>query len=189
MCIRDSLYIVTPSTPYDAKGLLKAAIRQDNPVVYIECAMLYHTLRGPVPEEEYTIPLGKADVKREGEDVTVVAISRTVHEALKAAEELEKRGISVEVVDPRTLKPLDKETILNSVKKTGRLVIISDECKTGSVAGEIAAMVAEEAIGYLDAPIVRVCTPDTPVPSLPPLLTEYMPNKDKIVRVIEKIVS
>ena len=109
------LYVVTPSTPYDAKGLLKAAIRQDNPVVYIECAMLYHTLKGPVPEEDYTIPLGKAEVKRGGEDVTVVAISRTVHEALKAAEELEKKGVSVEVVDPRTLKPLDKEAIISSV--------------------------------------------------------------------------
>ena len=149
------LKVAMPSTPYDAKGLLKTAIRDDNPVMFFEHKLLY-PIEGLVPEEEYTVPFGVADVKREGEDVTIVATLYMVHKALAAAEELDEQGIKAEVVDPRTIVPLDKKAIINSVKKTGRLVIVSEDCKTAGVSAEIAALVAEEALDYLDAPIKRV---------------------------------
>jgi pyruvate dehydrogenase E1 component beta subunit len=142
-----------------------------------------------VPEEDYTIPLGVADVKREGKDVTVVALGTMVHRALAAAETLQKqRGLSVEVVDPRTMVPLDKQAIYESVKKTGRLVIMDEEPKTGSAAAEIAALVAEEAFDYLDAPIKRVCAPDTPIPFSPPLEGFWMPSEQKLIQAISEIV-
>jgi len=183
------LVVVAPSTPYDAKGLLKSAIRADDPVLFIECAYLYHRLKGPVPEEEYLIPLGKADVKRKGTDATVIAISRVVHEALAAAEELDKQGISVEVIDPRTLNPIDKGTILESVRKTGRVIIAADDHKTGGVSAEISAMIAEEAIEYLDGPILRVCAPDVHIPFSPELERKYMPDKEKIIDAIRRLVK
>ncbi|MFC1957000.1 alpha-ketoacid dehydrogenase subunit beta [Chloroflexota bacterium] len=183
------LKMIAPSTPYDAKGLIKSAIRDDNPVqVNYHLWLLFSRLKGMVPEEEYTIPLGKADIKREGKDVTVVAIQLMIHRALAAAEKLEKEGISIEIVDPRTLLPLDKETIIKSVKKTGRLVIMDEESKTGSAAAEIAAVVAEEAFDLLKAPIKRVCAPDTPIPFSPALEKLWMPSEDDLVKAVTKIM-
>ncbi|MCD6453477.1 MAG: alpha-ketoacid dehydrogenase subunit beta [Dehalococcoidales bacterium] len=181
--------IVSPSTPKDIKGLMTSAIRENNPVAFfIHKALLVGGVKGEVPDGEFTIPLGKADVKRAGKDVTVVAISYMVHKALVAAAELEKKGISVEVIDPRTLVPLDKEVILASVKKTGRLAIIDEEPKTGSVAGEIAAIVAEEAFSSLKAPIKRVCAPDTPVPFSRVLEKYWMPDEDNLIKAINEIM-
>jgi pyruvate/2-oxoglutarate/acetoin dehydrogenase E1 component len=180
------LYVAVPSTPYDAKGLLKTAIRGDNPVVFCEHKLLY-PLEGEVPEEDYTVPFGIADVKREGEDVTVVATLYMVHKALKAAEKLEEDGVSVEVVDPRTLTPLDKQTIVKSVKKTGRLVVVSEDCKTAGVTAEIVAVVAEEALDYLDAPIKRVAEPDTPIPFSPPLEQYVIPDEKAIIKAVKRI--
>ena len=179
------IYLVMPSTPYDAKGLLKAAIRDDNPIMFIEHKMLYG-LKGPVPEEEYLIPLGVADVKRPGTDVTLVTYSRLVHRALEAAERLAQEGISVEVIDLRTLKPLDLETIVTSVRKTGRLVGATEAYKTGSVLGEIFTLVNEEAFDYLDAPMVRVAAADVPVPMSEALEDAAIPNVDSIIRGLRK---
>lgn len=181
------LKIAMPSTPYDAKGLLKTAIRDDNPVMFFEHKLLYN-IKGPVPEEEYTVPLGVADVKRKGEDVTIVATLYMVHKSLAAAEELSKEEISVEVVDPRTLIPLDKQAIINSVKKTGRIVIVTEDCKTGGVSAEIAAVVAEEAIDYLDAPVKRVAEPDTPIPFSPPLERFVIPDEKKIIGAVKEVI-
>ncbi|MEM3726679.1 MAG: alpha-ketoacid dehydrogenase subunit beta [Candidatus Bathyarchaeia archaeon] len=181
------LYVAVPSTPYDAKGLLKAAIRGDNPVIFCEHKLLY-PLEGEVPEGDYTVPFGVADVKREGEDVTVVATLYMVHKALKAAEKLEEDGVSVEVVDPRTLTPLDKQAIIKSVKKTGRLVVVSEDCKTAGVTAEIAAVVAEEALDYLDAPTKRVAEPDTPIPFSPSLEQYVIPNEEAIIKAVKEIV-
>lgn len=181
------MYVAVPSTPYDAKGLLKTAIRGENPVFFCEHKLLY-PVEGSVPEDEYLIPFGVADVKREGSDVTVVATSYMVHKALKAAELLEKDGVSVEVVDPRTLTPLDRETISNSVKKTGKIVIVSEDCKTAGVSAEIAATIAEKALDYLDAPIKRVTAPDTPIPFSPPLEQFIIPNEQSIIRAVKEVV-
>jgi len=181
------LYVAVPSTPYDAKGLLKAAIRGENPVIFCEHKLLY-PIEGEVPEEDYTVPFGVADVKREGTDVTIVATLYMVHKALNAAEKLEKEGINVEVVDPRTLVPLDKKAIIESVKKTGRLVVVSEDCKTAGVTAEISAIVAEEAIDYLDAPIKRVATKDTPIPFSPPLENYVIPDETRIVEAVKEIV-
>jgi len=181
------LYVAVPSTPYDAKGLLKTAIRGDNPVFFCEHKLLY-PLKGMIPEEEYTLPFGKADVKREGKDVTVFATMFMVHQALVAAERLSRENISVEVIDPRTLVPLDKAALLASVKKTGRIVIVSEDCKTAGVSAEIAAIVAEEAIDYLDAPIKRVAEPDTPIPFSPPLEKFVIPDENRIIKAVKEIV-
>jgi pyruvate/2-oxoglutarate/acetoin dehydrogenase E1 component len=181
------LLVAVPSTPYDAKGLLKTAIRGNNPVFFCEHKLLY-SIEGEIPEDEYTIPFGVADVKREGSDVTVVATLYMVHKALDAAEELEAEGVSVEVVDPRTLTPLDKQAIVKSVEKTGKIVIVSEDCKTAGVSAEIAAVVAEEAIDYLDAPIKRVAEPDTPIPFSPPLEQHVIPNEKTIVKAVKEIV-
>jgi pyruvate/2-oxoglutarate/acetoin dehydrogenase E1 component len=181
------LQVVVASTPYDAKGLLKTAIRGNNPVFFCEHKLLY-PVEGEVPEEEYMIPFGQADVKKEGSDVTVVATMYMIHKALGAAEKLEQEGLSVEVVDPRTLTPLDKKRITNSVKKTGRVVIVSEDCKTAGVSAEIAAMIAEEAIDYLDAPIMRVTAPDTPIPFSPPLEQFIIPNEKTIIEAVKEVV-
>jgi pyruvate dehydrogenase E1 component beta subunit len=181
------LKVAMPSTPYDAKGLLKTAIRDDNPVMFFEHKLLY-PIKGQVPEEEYTIPFGIADVKREGKDVTIVATLYMVHKALAAAKELSEQGIEAEVIDPRTVVPLDKKAIINSVKKTGRLVIVSEDCKTAGVSAEIAALMAEEALDYLDAPIKRVAEPDTPIPFSPPLEQFVIPNEKSIIRAVKEIV-
>jgi pyruvate/2-oxoglutarate/acetoin dehydrogenase E1 component len=181
------LQVAVPSTPYDAKGLLKTAIRGNNPVFFCEHKLLY-PVEGGVPEEEYTIPFGVADVKRKGSDVTVVATLYMVHKALNAAATLEEEGVNAEVIDPRTLTPLDKKTIIDSVKKTGRLVIVSEDCKTAGVSAEIASVVAEEAIDYLDAPIKRVTGADTPIPFSPPLEQYVIPNEKAIIKAVKEVV-
>ena len=181
------LQVVVPSTPYDAKGLLKTAIRGSNPVFFCEHKLLY-PVEGEVPEEEYTIPFGVAEVKMKGSDVTVVATMYMVHKALNAAAELENEGVSAEVIDPRTLTPMDKKTIVDSVKKTGRLVVVSEDCKTGGVSAEIASVVLEEAIDYLDAPIKRVTGADTPIPFSPPLEQYVIPNEKTIIKAVKEVV-
>lgn len=179
--------VVLPSTPADAKGLLKSSVRDGNPVIFVESGVLYRT-KGEVPSEEYLTPIGKADVKRKGDDVTIVAVSRTVLEALKAAEQLDAKGISAEVIDPRSIQPLDLETIIHSVKKTGRLVIVGDDVKQGGVGAEISAAVQEEAFDYLDAPIQRVGCPPIPVPFSPSLEKAYMPDDEKIIHVAQSLI-
>ncbi|MFZ5945704.1 MAG: alpha-ketoacid dehydrogenase subunit beta [Bacillota bacterium] len=180
------LKVVLPSTPYDAKGLLKTAIRDDNPVVFFEHKLLY-TVVGEVPEEEYTIPFGAADIKRTGKDVTIVATGLMVTKSLQAAEELAREGIEAEVIDPRTLVPLDKSTIIESVKKTGRLVIVDEGHKTGGITGELTAIVVEEAFDYLDAPIQRLGSLDVPVPFSPSLEKIFAPSEQGILAAVKKI--
>jgi pyruvate/2-oxoglutarate/acetoin dehydrogenase E1 component len=182
------LYLAVPSTPYDAKGLMIEAIRNDNPVVFVEHKKLY-VEKGDVPEESYTIPFGRADIKREGSDLTIVATHALVTRSLNAADEVAKEGIDVEIVDPRTLVPLDRSTILESVKKTGRLLVADEGHKTCGVAAEISAMVAEEAIYYLKAPVARVCSPDTPVPFSPPLEQAYIPDVKDLVPAIKRLME
>ncbi|NOY44396.1 MAG: alpha-ketoacid dehydrogenase subunit beta [Deltaproteobacteria bacterium] len=182
------LKVVMPSTPADAKGLLISAIRDNNPVVFLEHKILYAT-EGEVPEGEYTVPLGKADVKRKGEDVTVVATAAMVPKALAAADALAAEGISVEVLDPRTLLPLDEEAILASVKKTHRLVVVHEAVKFAGPGGEIAAMVAEKAFDYLDAPILRVAAPFSPVPFSPPLEQAFIPSEERISQAVREVVG
>ncbi|MGI6488661.1 MAG: alpha-ketoacid dehydrogenase subunit beta [Syntrophothermaceae bacterium] len=180
------LKVVMPSTPADGKGLMQAAIQDNNPVIYIEHKQLL-PVTGDVEEGEYVVPIGKADIKRQGADVTIVAWSWMVSKALEAAEALEKEGIDAEVVDPRTLVPLDKEAILSSVEKTGRLVIVHEAVKTNGFGAEIAAIAADEGFDYLDAPIKRVTAPDTPIPFSPPLEAAYLPNAEKIVKAVKEL--
>lgn len=182
------LYVEVPSTPYDAKGLLKSAIRDRNPDIFIECAALYR-VRGPVPEEEYLVPLGQADVKREGKDVTVFALSYMVHVALSAARRLEAEGISVEVVDPRTLSPFDKKTLIESVRKTGRLVVVEPDHKTAGVGAEVAAVVTEEAYDYLRAPVVRLAAEDVPPPFSPRAYNAFLPSEEKLVGAVRRVLK
>lgn len=183
------LKVVQPSTAYDAKGLLKAAMDDDNPVIFYEHKLLYKT-SSEVPEEEYSIPLGKAEVKREGTDITIVATAIMVHKALEAAAELEKEGISVEVVDPRTLVPLDTETIIKSVAKTGHLVVVHEAVKRGGFGGEIASMIAEsEAFDYLDAPIKRLGGVETPIPYNPELEKAAIPQVPDIVNAVKETLT
>lgn len=181
------LQVAVPSTPYDAKGLLKTALRGNNPVFFCEHKLLY-PIDGEVPEEEYTVPFGVAEVRREGSDATVVATMYMVHKALNAAATLEKEGVSTEVIDPRTLTPLDKKRIVASVKKTGRLIVVSEDCKTAGVSAEIASAVVEEAIDYLDAPVKRVTGADTPIPFSPPLEQYVIPNEKTIVKAVKEVI-
>jgi 2-oxoisovalerate dehydrogenase E1 component len=181
------IYVVMPSTPYDAKGLLKAAIRDDNPCMFIEHKMLYG-VEGYVPDEDYVIPFGVADVKRKGSDATVITYSRMVHRALAAAEELAEEGIDVEVIDLRTLKPLDLETIAASVRKTGRVVGVTEAYRMGSFISELAARIQEELFDWLDAPIVRVAAADVPIPMSEPLEDAAIPNVDRIVAGIREVL-
>ena len=182
------LVVVAPSTPYDAKGLLVAAIRDDNPVIFLEQKLLYLEPGGPVPEALYAIPIGKADIKRQGTDVTVVATSAMVPRALAAASQLERDGISLEVVDPRTLRPLDEDSILASVRKTNRLVIVHEGWKRGGFGAEVAAMVIENAFDYLDAPIVRLGAPDTPMPYNDKLERAVIPSQDRIAEAVRALL-
>lgn len=183
------LTVIMPSTPYDAKGLLKSAIRYNNPVLFFEQKYLYKTLTGEVPEEEYTIEIGKGDIKRAGKDVTVVATGWMVHKCLQAAEKLAEKGIEVEVVDPRTLRPLDEQLIIESVGKTGRLVICHEASKTGGFGGEVAAVVAEKAFDKLKAPILRIAAPDHVIPFAPVLEDSFFPSVNEITDRIEKLVK
>jgi pyruvate/2-oxoglutarate/acetoin dehydrogenase E1 component len=183
------LKIVIPSTPYDAKGLLATSIRDEDPVMFFEHKGLYTSVKGQVPEEPYTLPFGKAEVKREGKDVTVVATSLMVHKALSAAKKLESEDISLEVVDPRTIVPLDKNTILESVRKTSKLVIVDEDYERCGVASEIAAIVAEEGLFYLDCPIKRVVTPNVPIPYSPALERIVIPDEERIIKAVKEIVK
>jgi pyruvate/2-oxoglutarate/acetoin dehydrogenase E1 component len=191
------LKVVVPSTSYDAKGLMIQAIRDDNPVVYFFHKGLMglpwmpypETAVTHVPEEPYTIPFGKADIKKEGRHITVVAAALMVHKALEAASNLEKEGISVEVIDVRTLVPLDKQTIIESVKKTHRLLIVDEDYLSYGMTGEIAAVVAEEAFEYLDAPIKRLAVPNVPIPFSRPLEQYVIPSTERIIQVIRSIVK
>ena len=181
------LKVVAPSTPYDAKGLLKSAIRDNNPVVFLEHKKTYRLVRGEVPEEDYTVPLGIAEVKRAGRNITVVSYGLMLHYCLEAAEQVNGEGIEVEVVDLRTLKPLDKGTVLESVKKTGKLLIVHEDNITGGVGAEVAALVADEAFEYLDGPITRLCGPDVPtMPFAQTLEDAYMPNTERIAEALRK---
>jgi len=192
------LKVVAPSTAYDAKGLLKSAVRDDNPVIVFEHKLLYGS-KGPrsergalspigeVPDGEYLVPIGEGIIRREGTDVTIVGKLLTVYRALAAAEQLAEEGIEAEVVDPRTLVPLDKELILESVRKTGRLVIVEEDNLTGGWAGDIAAIVAEEAFFWLDAPIKRVSAPDTPVPFAPVMEQFYVPSAERVVQAVKSL--
>ena len=182
------LVVAAPSTPYDAKGLLVAAIRDDNPVIFLEQKLLYVGATGPVPEELYAIPLGKADIKREGTDVTVVATSAMVPRALSAATVLERDGISVEVVDPRTLQPLDEDTILASVRKTNRLLVVHEACVRGGFGAEVAAMVGTKAFDHLDAPVARLGAPHTPMPYNDRLELEVIPSQERIVEAVRALL-
>lgn len=182
------LKVVMPATPYDAKGLLKSAIRDNNPVIFIEHKLLYNE-KGEVPEGEYLIPLGQADIKRPGEDCTVVATSLMVGRALKAAELLEAEGISVEVVDPRTLRPLDIQSLCQSVAKTNRLVIVHEACQFGGIGAEIAAQVGDQAFFDLDAPIVRVAGKDVPIPFSPALEDAVVPSVEAIADAVRSLVK
>jgi len=178
------LKVAYPSTPRDAKGLLITAIRDDNPVVFLEHKMLYWSM-GDVPEGEFTIPFGKANIRRVGKDITLVAWGMMVGTCEGAAEVLSADGIEAEVIDLRTLAPLDKGTVLTSVKKTGKVIIVQEAPRTGGFAGEIAAIIAEEGFDYLDAPIKRVCAPDTPVPFSPVLEDAYIPSAEKVIDAVK----
>ena len=189
LCHIPGLKVIVPSTPYDAKGLLKAAIRDDDPVIFLEQKTLYRKT-GPVPAHDYVIPIGKADVKRIGTDCTIVTYGRMVHEALKAAEVLAEDGISAEVIDLRTLLPMDKEAVFESVKKTKRLVIVHEAVKTGGLGGEIAASVCEsDAFFYLDAPIRRLASEDVPVPFSAILEKGILPDSSKIASCVKEMVG
>jgi pyruvate/2-oxoglutarate/acetoin dehydrogenase E1 component len=181
------LKVVMPSTPYDVKGLLKAAVRDPNPVIFLEPGVLYG-VSGPVPEEEYVIPLGEADVKRAGKDITIVAWGTMLPKTLNAAQTLADEGIDVEVIDPRTLRPLDIDTIIDSVKKTGKLIIAHEAMKTCGVGAEIAALVQERAFDHLDAPIQRVATPDTIIPVNRSLERLVLPQEDTVVETVKSII-
>jgi pyruvate dehydrogenase E1 component beta subunit len=180
------LKVVMPATPADAKGLLKSAIRDENPVIFIE-DMILNFIPGPVPEGDYTTPIGVAEIKKPGRDVTVVTWSKMLGVAFKAAAQLEQEGISVEIVDLRTLSPLDEATVLASVKKTGRLVVLHEATRTGGFGGEIAALAAEKAFDELKAPVKRVTAPDIPVPFSKPLEDFYIPNETSLIRAIKGI--
>jgi pyruvate dehydrogenase E1 component beta subunit len=181
------LKVIVPSNPYDAKGLLKAAIRDNDPVIFMESEQMYGD-KGEVPEGEYVLPIGVADIKREGTDVTVVSFGKIIKEAYKAADTLSEQGISVEVIDLRTVRPLDINTILESVKKTNRLVILEEAWPFGSVSTEITFRVQDEAFDYLDAPIKRINTADTPAPYSPVLLAEWLPNADDVVQAVKDVL-
>ncbi len=181
------LKVVVPSNPNDAKGLLKAAIRDDDPVIFMESEQMYGD-KGEVPEGEYTIPLGVAEIKREGTDVTIVSFGKIIKEAYKAAEELAKEGISCEIIDLRTVKPMDNEAILTSVKKTNRLVVLEEAWPFGNVATEITYLVQSKAFDYLDAPVVKINTADTPAPYSPVLLEEWLPNHEDVVKAVKKVL-
>ncbi|MGB7393780.1 MAG: pyruvate dehydrogenase complex E1 component subunit beta [Pricia sp.] len=181
------LKVVVPSNPADAKGLLKSAIRDDDPVIFMESEQMYGD-KGDVPEGEYTIPIGEADIKREGSDVTIVSFGKIIKEAYKAAEELEKEDISCEIIDLRTVYPLDYEAVIKSVKKTNRLVILEEAWPFGNVATEITYHIQANAFDYLDAPIQKINTADTPAPYSPVLLNAWLPNHEDVVKAVKKVL-
>jgi len=183
------LKLVAPSTPYDAKGLLKAAIRDNNPVIYFEHKFLYRRAKEVLPEEDYIVPIGKADVKRTGHDISLITYGAMVPLALEAAEILEKEAIDLEVVDLRTLLPLDQEAILESVRKTSKVIVLHEATKTGGIGAEISALISEYCFDHLDGPILRIAAPDTPVPYSPPLEEFFLPKVDDVLRAARQLAT
>ena len=183
------LKVVCPATAYDAKGLIKSAIRDNNPVIFFEHKFLYRRIKEDLPGGDYTVPLGKARVAREGKHVSVLTYAAMVHTALEAAETLATEGIELEVIDLRTLLPLDRQAIADTVKKTNRAILLHEDVRTGGIAGEIAAIINEEAFDFLDAPIVRITSRDTPVPFSPPLEEWFLPNVGDVVREAKRLVE
>jgi 2-oxoisovalerate dehydrogenase E1 component beta subunit len=181
--------VVAPATPHDAKGLLKASIRDPNPVIYCEHKYLYRHAKGKVPREEYVLPLGRADVKREGRHITLITYGAMVQQGLEAADQMSAQGIEVELVDLRTLYPMDTDAILSSVRKTGRSLIVHEAPQVCGIGAEIAAIIAQEAFQHLDAPIMRLTAPHTPVPFSSPLEDFYLPNAAKIVSKLQDLAS
>ena len=181
------LKVIVPSNPYDAKGLLKSAIRDNDPVIFMESEQMYGE-KGEVPEEEYLIPIGKADIKRVGSDVTLVSFGKIIKTCYTAAEELEKEGVSCEVIDLRTIRPIDYDTIIESVKKTNRLVIVEEAWPLGSIATEVSFKVQREAFDYLDAPVLRVTSADVPLPYAPTLIDAALPNADRVIRAVKQVM-
>ena len=181
------LKVIVPSNPYDAKGLLKSAIRDDDPVIFMESEQMYGD-KGEVPEGEYTLPIGVADIKREGKDVTIVSFGKIIKEAYKAADELAKENISCEIIDLRTVRPMDHKTIIESVKKTNRLVILEEAWPFGNVSTEITYQVQSQAFDYLDSPIEKINTADTPAPYSPVLLKEWLPNSNDVIKAVHKVL-
>lgn len=181
------LKIVAPSTAYDAKGLLKAAIRDNDPVIYCEHKYLYRRIKDSVPEEEYIVPIGKARIAVEGNDVSIITYGAMVHTALEAARELKERGVSCEIIDLRTILPLDKKSILNTVKKTNKVVVLHEQTKTGGVGAEVSAIISEYCFEYLDGPIVRVAAPDTPVPYSAQMEEAFIPQPKDVISAVEKL--
>jgi pyruvate dehydrogenase E1 component beta subunit len=185
---------VAPATPWDAKGLIKSSIRDDDPVLFVESGALYvnrayYGYKGPVPEEDYLIPIGRADTKRSGDDVTIVAVSRVVSEAMAAAEQLAADGIKAEVIDLRTIVPMDYQAVIESVKRTNRLIVAEDSIKTGGISAEVASHVCEYAFNYLEAPIIRLNSPPMPAPQSAELERKYMVTADKIVEAARRLVK
>ena len=181
------LKVVCPATPYDAKGLLKSAIRDNNPVLFFEHKFLYRRIKEDLPKGDFTVPIGKAVVRREGRDLTIVSYAAMLHTSLEAADALAKEGIEAEVIDLRTLLPLDEETILHSVKKTNKCLVVHEDTKTGGIAGEIAAILCEKAFGDLDGPLLRVTSLDTPVPYAPTLEDHFLPNAKKVFTAAKEL--
>jgi pyruvate dehydrogenase E1 component beta subunit len=181
------LKVIVPSNPYDAKGLLKSAIRDNDPVIFMESEQMYGE-KGEVPEEEYLIPIGKADVKRVGTDVTLVSFGKIIKTCFAAAEELEKEGISCEIIDLRTIRPIDYDTVLDSVRKTNRLVIVEEAWPLGSIATEVTFKVQKDAFDYLDAPILRVTSADVPLPYAPTLIEAALPNASKVIAAVKQVM-
>jgi 2-oxoisovalerate dehydrogenase E1 component beta subunit len=181
------LKVVAPSTAYDAKGLIKSAIRDPDPVIYFEHKFLYRRVKEELPEDDYLVPIGKADIKKKGKDISVITYGAMVHKALEAANTLADEEIDLEVIDLRTLLPLDKERILESVKKTNKVILLHEDVRTGGIAGDLAAIIAEEAFEYLDGPIMRITAPDTPVPYSPPLEDFFLPKTSDVIRVARQL--
>ena len=181
------LKVIVPSNPYDAKGLLKAAIRDDDPVIFMESEQMYGD-KGEVPEGEYILPIGVADIKRAGDDVTIVSFGKIIKEAYKAADLLQKEGVSCEIIDLRTVRPLDINTVIESVKKTNRLVVLEEAWPFGNISTEITYQVQEKAFDFLDAPVVKINTADTPAPYSPILLEEWLPNSSDVVKAVKKVL-
>ena len=181
------LKVIVPSNPYDAKGLLKSAIRDDDPVIFMESEQMYGD-KGDIPEGEYTLPIGVADIKRKGKDVTIVSFGKIIKEAYKAAEVLEKEGIESEIIDLRTLRPIDYNTVIQSVKKTNRLVILEEAWPFGNISTDISHKIQNELFDYLDAPIEKVNNADTPTPYSPVLLEEWLPNSEEVIKAVKKVL-
>jgi 2-oxoisovalerate dehydrogenase E1 component beta subunit len=183
------LKMVEPSTAYDAKGLLKAAIRDDDPVLYFEHKFLYRRIKDEVPDEDYVVPLGKAAIRREGTDLSIVTFGAMVYTALDAAKQLAAEGVSAEILDLRSLAPLDRDALLTTVAKTNRVLLLHEATLTGGIGGELAAIIAEEAFEYLDAPVTRVASLDTPVPYAPPLEAVFLPSAPRVVEAAKRLVA